>query len=138
MNLFWAQCGELLAASRMPGLDGMAAFDQTCQDIPACDMNSMMVGLMHIKDVCCADGNYGGVYPGAETQCTKRCAAPFETFWTDCGNDRKGDIVAGVWHEMPGRTRDFDPDECDVLSVGRDASRRPRVAHLRRGGIKLM
>ena len=43
MNPFWAKCGELLAASGMPGLDGMAVFDSTCQSTPSCDMNSMMV-----------------------------------------------------------------------------------------------
>ena len=50
---------------------------------------------MHIKDVCCADGNCGGVYPGAETRCTTRCAAPFETFWTDCGKTIKAMGMAG-------------------------------------------
>ena len=34
----------------------------------------MMVGLVHVQDVCCSGGGCGGVYPGADTPCTAQCA----------------------------------------------------------------
>ena len=82
---FWSKCDKTLIASGMPGLDGMADFDHTCDSVPSCDMNTMMVGVNHIQEVCCAGGSCGGVYPGTDTPCGMSCAVPFETFWTDCG-----------------------------------------------------
>ena len=95
MGPFWSQCGAILTASGMPGLDGMAAFDETCKATPSCDMNTMTIGVNHIQDVCCAGGSCGGVYPGADTPCKSRCAIPFQTFWTDCGKTIKAMGMAG-------------------------------------------
>jgi hypothetical protein len=97
MGPFWQKCGDTLSASGMPGLDGMASFDQTCKAMPTCDMNSMMTGLMHVQDVCCsaAGATCGGVYPGADTTCSTACAVPFETFWKDCGKTIKTMGMAG-------------------------------------------
>jgi hypothetical protein len=114
MEPFWEQCGALLASSEMPGLDGMAAFDQTCHTTPTCDMNSMMVGLQHIQEVCCASGSCGGVYPGADTTCTMDCAAPFETFWKDCGDAIKAMGLAGSMENFFGTCMEtlYPPGSC--------------------------
>jgi hypothetical protein len=97
MGPFWQKCGGTLSASWMPGLDGMASFDQTCKAMPTCDMNSMMTGLMHVQDVCCSGGTCGGVYRGADTACSTACAVPFETFLKDCGKTIKIMGMPAAW-----------------------------------------